>query len=230
MTKRQLIAMFSILVSVAFASQTDVAAIAGAAPLPGLPGSSVPSSATPSTSVPSSAPVAQPGPMLSAPQPLGSPMPFQSAPPISGVSSTNAAPNATSLNSIESFFQIPARTSLPSSVGSGPPLTINEPPTTRTQRISHHSGVGRFLYHVLDNAGVPVPCGKDAELDPSLAAPATELAVDSKRLERISPSSSGSAQNSQTAPAFHSNPQKIPESELEGVELPAPRDVPSTKQ
>jgi hypothetical protein len=198
-----------------------VALAAEAAPLPGTPGSAVPASATPSTSVPSTAPSATPFPTLSAPAPSGSPMQTLIAPDIS----KNAFVPSDSTSSIDAFFQKPKQPVLPSINGQLPAKAPSDAGNSQAGKEEHKGfRLGRFLYHVLDNAGVPVPVKKDDALDPSIAAPSTQLSVDVKRLERIVPPGEATASGQARLPN-----QKIPESELEGVELPVPKDVPNTK-
>jgi hypothetical protein len=86
--------------------------------------------------------------------------------------------------------------------------------------------LGRALYHIFDNMGVPLPYNKDEALAPSLRAQPMELSVVAKKIPNnpnaTQPTSRPSADESPSAAA------KIPMSELEGVELPAPGDAPKT--
>jgi hypothetical protein len=90
------------------------------------------------------------------------------------------------------------------------------------------SSAGRAIYHILDNVGIPLPYKNTADLDPSIAVPPPELSVEVKRLERVNPPSDQSSTENvpQFPQSFQPTAQKIPASELEGVELPTPRDVP----
>lgn len=92
-------------------------------------------------------------------------------------------------------------------------------------------GYSRFLWHVLDNAGIPMFWGQDTSyIDPSLketyliSAPKLpcerDVNVEIKE-SMTSPTQPASAPVTTNAPALL---QKIPESELEGVPLPTPRD------
>jgi hypothetical protein len=86
--------------------------------------------------------------------------------------------------------------------------------------------LGRALYHMFDNMGVPLPYNKDEALAPSLRAQPMELSVAAKKVPNnptaTQPTSRRSADENPSAAA------KIPMSELEGVELPAPGDAPKT--
>jgi hypothetical protein len=148
-------------------------------------------------------------------------------------------PEAVHDNSIDSFFQLPgSSTSTPANSASqgevqlhGPmPSPVSPSPSITEQRsapTSEHHG-GRFLYHLLDNIGVPLPADKSEALDPSLRAspPSTTLAT--KNVTAVAGTNGGAIQNTFQLPQPTPAAQpagRIPESELEGVELPAPRDV-----
>jgi hypothetical protein len=99
------------------------------------------------------------------------------------------APLAPPISTVDTFFQCP-----PAAPSEG-------------QRQSKARGPGRFVWHVLDNLGVPMFYSKDADLDPTInrafAMPLPPV------LEKTN------------GPV---TPQKIPASELEGTE-PSPNDA-----
>ena len=108
--------------------------------------------------------------------------------PVEGTVQLNA-PLAPPISSVETFFQCQ-------------PVSSPE-----EQAKSKSAGPGRLLWHVLDNLGVPMFYGKDADLDPSLNR---AFVMPSPPV----PQKSGGPVS----------PQKIPESELEGTE-PSPNDA-----
>jgi hypothetical protein len=107
-----------------------------------------------------------------------------------------------------------------------------QPPVAQYAKPAKESSVPhdlyRFVWHVLDDAGVPMFFGLGPYIDPTIgqtyiiAAPKLPRAhaVD-KQLEKsiITPAAPASTSTT-TEPA----PEKIPESELEGVPLPEPRE------
>ncbi len=101
--------------------------------------------------------------------------------------SKNGAEAPSAAGSVESFFECSA------------PLATQKIKSKSTKPLPNK--VGKTLWHVLDNLGIPMFVGKDNDLDPALSrntntyAPTTEQTI-------ISPS-----------------PQKIPESELEGTDI-----------
>jgi len=137
-------------------------------------------------------------------------------------------------NSIEAFFQIPP--SSPSASVRPTGKRTNQPlqaPLSQAAQGANQSDrsfhVGRALYHVLDNIGVPLPYNKNEALDPSLKMAPSELSVAAEKLPSAATTVTSESQtHKQTDPkqSAQSTAAKIPESELEGVELPAPRDVP----
>jgi hypothetical protein len=93
-------------------------------------------------------------------------------------------------NSVESFFKCP--------------------PTTAQKAHEKESPVksaGKFVWHVLDNLGVPLPVNKDSDLDPSLRQPYVMPLPKTSSQIIIPPT-----------------PQKIPESELEGTDVSPAQD------
>ena len=130
-------------------------------------------------------------------------------------------------NSVESFFQIDTKPR------NNPQSLLMQPATaaTKSNRNSHMFRPDRFVWHVLDNMGVPMFFGNhDSYLDPSLresyVIPSPKLPNEKDVVKEIETSPSPRIPNfpqptSATSESIH---QKIPESELEGVPLPAPRD------
>lgn len=104
------------------------------------------------------------------------------------------APNPTETNSVESFFQCNPPTSVPNAA----PQTKKQPSVLKTSR--------KIIWHTLDNLGVPMFIGKDADLDPSLSQ------------AYVMPPLPSPTQN--VTPV---TPQRIPESELEGIDV-SPKD------
>jgi hypothetical protein len=151
---------------------------------------------------------------------IGSPRSQGSLPSIGTPGSQNISipQGAANNQSIESFFQI------------SPSINVVADKAAPAQDHSHLGGIARALYHVLDNVGIPVPYKNNADLDPSITVPPPELSVEVKRLEKVSPPASQTSSQSLPQPPQLSQPnqQKIPTSELEGVELPTPGDVPKT--
>jgi hypothetical protein len=145
-------------------------------------------------------------------------------------------------DSIESFFQIPRTTAGPR------PTTVlsTDQVDQRYAKVEAGSaknnspalsGAGRFLWHVLDNAGVPMVFGKHSDLDPlidpgtldslslgQLEKSKTKWSTDSRRDDVQSFVGSESAIPLNNGGSTH----KIPQSELEGVDLPVLRDEQST--
>ena len=138
-------------------------------------------------------------------------------------------------NSISSFFQ------LPSALSEGPAYpaehAVSVAHRVRTNGDVHEhdstlAGISRALYHVFDNVGIPVPYRKGVDLAPSIGAPSVELSHFSPKLERIEapepPSPTMPDVKSSRLIPNQNYSKKIPENELEGVELPAPRDEPKS--
>lgn len=133
--------------------------------------------------------------------------------------------------SVESFFQINPQTRNSRQNLLMQPAVV--PPKNKANRSVPHYAY-RFVWHVLDNLGVPMFFGHDSPIDPSITG---TYVIQSPKLPReravakeLEKSISQSRQpvteptTSQPVPA-----QKIPESELEGVKLPTPRDANAPK-
>ncbi|HEY9682402.1 MAG TPA: hypothetical protein V6C86_12550 [Oculatellaceae cyanobacterium] len=88
---------------------------------------------------------------------------------------------------------------------------------------------GRFLWHVFDNLGVPMKTDREPFIDPSLvdASPVSVPALPKEKelMSQMRTAAGQRAQEPAQTKAITGQPfQKIPESELEGVTLPALRD------
>ncbi len=136
-----------------------------------------------------------------------------------GISNQASVENNQAAGSVESFFQI-----------NQPPIPQNSSGKYATQRSSmrqtnsqtaKESAAGapfRLLWHVMDNAGVPMFFGKDSnDLDPGLrqgyTSAITEKAKASTPAMSGAPAGDNSASSAQTI-----SPHKIPENELEGTD------------
>jgi hypothetical protein len=133
-------------------------------------------------------------------------------------------------NSVEAFFQVGR-----SNRNSARNLLMQSaiiPSSDKTSKWRSH-GPTRLLWHVMDNAGIPMFFGQDTSyIDPSIKEtyvipapllPRKDAKVEELEKERITPVAS----QAPTSPATPNSPnalQKIPESELEGVPLPTLRD------
>jgi hypothetical protein len=136
-------------------------------------------------------------------------------------------------NSISSFFQLPSSPSEGPASPAEHAISVAQRARTNGDVHEHDSalaGISRALYHVFDNVGIPVPYQKGVDLEPSIGAPSAELSHFLPKLERIEapepPSATPSDAKSSRLIPNQNYSKKIPESELEGVELPAPRDEP----
>jgi hypothetical protein len=105
---------------------------------------------------------------------------------------------------------------------------MREPARPRAQPSSFSAG--RLLWHVLDNAGVPMLFGKTTYyIDPEIAGkysiPSPKLPREGILAKELDETTIQTASNP-AAPANNASQpmQKIPTSELEGIALPAPRD------
>jgi len=169
-----------------------------------------------------------PGYSSSAPAPAPAPSPPASSSDRAAPSSATTSNQTPEGNSVESFFQID-----PANRNSAQNLlmqsaTVTAPTTDKRKTVPHY--FYRGLWHLLDNAGVPMFFGHDSYLDPSIRETyhidspklPSERAVERDPEKAVaSPSKPAAPQKPATT---QSAPQKIPASELEGVPLPAPRD------
>lgn len=123
----------------------------------------------------------------------GTSLPLDSSSPSSGIATDGSAlkqpaASSSSTGSIESFFQCNQS-------------VASQNTQTKKQKGSH---LGKALWHVLDNLGVPMVLSKDGDLDPSLRHPAS-MPLDSV------------GQTTGLSPTLRPDPpQKIPARELEG--------------
>ncbi|GEM_PF-3004594 len=126
--------------------------------------------------------------------------------------------------SVESFFQIDPQQRNSAQSLLRQPATASTPGTARSRSVAHR--LYRCIWHILDNAGVPMFLGGDPYIDPGISGRPV-LAPPALPAERAAGGQAGGAvaePAAQPGPAAAGPaPQKIPESELEGVPLPAPR-------
>jgi hypothetical protein len=120
-------------------------------------------------------------------------------------------------NSVASFFQLPP----------------SQPANQTTSGASKKASVRRMVWHVMDNMGVPMIVGKDNDMDPSInradGMPPIQVPTMAslKKMDKQIKHNEETANEPATAnavPNGNAALHKIPQSELEGVELPAPRD------
>jgi hypothetical protein len=117
---------------------------------------------------------------------------------------------------IESFFQVQKKDS--------PPAVMAD---QRQQQKRPKTAAGRALWHILDNAGIPMFMGnKDEDLDPRLTRNYTnpaQLSTENKNAKKQS--GSNSAKQTATETVSVTKCHKIPDSELEGIEVSPTTDV-----
>jgi hypothetical protein len=141
-------------------------------------------------------------------------------------------PTAPEDNSVESFFQC-GPTPAPGDQrdnsnhqSTGLPLHRS---SREVQQKSSLRAAGRIVWHILDNIGVPMFVGKDRDLDPSIDRsnwmPPPTVSTKVTALKKMEQSSASAIPESAGPSTSQGNGHKIPESELEGVELPAPKDA-----
>ncbi len=130
-------------------------------------------------------------------------------------------------NSVESFFQLPPAPAAASSFHTQ---------TVHGTREAKKASAGRALWHLMDNIGIPLPAGKQEEaLDPTIRRgyvnpplPEIDTAKAPKRKHEIvieSPavqSTRPPLPPASTRAAEVAIQRKIPESELEGVDIAVP--------
>jgi hypothetical protein len=140
------------------------------------------------------------------------------------INQNQAAPS----NAVESFFQCAPIQNLPPG-----PAVLNSRRTdlqhkaaASAEQDSIKGKAGRFMWHVLDNAGIPMPLkGKEDGLDPSLRRSYTNPPLPD--IERTNIRDRGSEELVQSTIQSSTTVdvrQKIPLSELEGVEISQPKD------
>ena len=138
-------------------------------------------------------------------------------------------------NSVESFFQLRNSNII---TGVSPPSTKPASSATGDKDESsflHHAG--RFVWHVLDNAGVPMFFHESNDIDhprigKTYVVPPPKLPRESAIVKEMNNPTAATTSVSKTpaqptSESAQSAPQKIPASELEGTiyEAPAPNDV-----
>jgi hypothetical protein len=135
--------------------------------------------------------------------------------PATGLSPAVGTPGTD--NSVASFFQLPP----------------SQPANQTTSGASKKASVRRMVWHVMDNMGVPMIVGKDNDMDPSInradGMPPIQVPTMAgfKKMDKQIKHNEETANEPATAnavPNGNAALHKIPQSELEGVELPAPRD------
>jgi hypothetical protein len=134
-------------------------------------------------------------------------------------------------NGVDSFFQCgpikplkvggDSKTSMPQAASSPAKQPRSLPVTA-----------GRVVWHILDNIGVPMLIGKDNDLDPSIdrqssmpPMPVSTKVTALKKSDLENISANQATRQSVDQSSVQANTHRIPESELEGVELPAPKDA-----
>jgi len=146
------------------------------------------------------------------------------------VKSAVTAPTASAAppdNSVEAFFQVGASRNGAQSL-SMQAATVTSAADNKSKS---RSGFSRCMWHILDNAGIPLPDRHDTDyIDPNIKStyliPSPTLASEgavAKELEQTTAAASKPGPQS-TATNSAAALQKIPVSELEGVPLPALRD------
>lgn len=158
--------------------------------------------------------------------------------PSTGDRSTAAQSNGASTAPLDSFFQLSPQVQSvlrEGKVSVNTPVTAPalSPPRRTVSGETKDDGLhlGRAMYHILDNIGVPMPYKNKSDLDPSIIVPPPSFSVEARKLEKVNINHSPAA--AETVPEFPKAFQpapKIPASELEGVDLPAPGDAPKEKQ
>jgi hypothetical protein len=133
-------------------------------------------------------------------------------------------------NSVEAFFQVsPSKRNSPQNLSMQAETFIS---TEANKSKSHSNGVSRCIWHILDNAGIPMFWGQDTSyIDPSIRetylTPPPKLPGEGAAVKEIEKTTTTQVSQPPLQPATANSSamlQKIPESELEGVPLPTPRD------
>lgn len=131
-------------------------------------------------------------------------------------------------NSVESFFQINPNTRNSSQNPLMQPAVVPSSSADKDKTFAH--GMYRFFWHVLDNAGVPMFFGHDPYIDPTISGtyviPSPKLPREKIIVKEMETTGTTATPSTPTSPPgiAQPEPQKIPETELEGVPLPTPRD------
>lgn len=143
-----------------------------------------------------------------------------------GLSGSASKTDEHGTGSVQSFFQITPQPSQAGAIPVSPAAPIAHPGKTDSSAASPPTSSAksaaaapfRFLWHVMDNAGVPMFFGKsDDNLDPSLRQGYASAISAPAALRRPVDQKSGVTESgAATMPAV--TPHKIPESELEGTD------------
>ena len=140
------------------------------------------------------------------------------SPALRGTIGAQGSPPA-SAGTVESFFQVAPLNKSPQGAKVQTASASDKKPALK--------GAGRALWHIMDNAGVPMFLGKNNDLDPSIDTSRWTPPPLVPNLKRVDKPSDNPKQTVMEAPsqietsAIH----KIPKSELEGVELPTLHDA-----
>jgi hypothetical protein len=191
-----------------------------AGPPVAVPTLSAPSSSTPLEFAPADSPL-----------PNSSPARPSSSSSSAGVQDSilnGAWPGQPQNNSVESFFQLKAKPSLSPSPLPPSEAALQAKSAATSKNESSLGGIGRLIWHTLDNVGIPMFVGKDNDLDPSLRNDYVPLSNSNKDHS----SKNSSNRTVSTSGTFEriiphnseSPPQKIPQSELEGIEVSPKND------
>ena len=178
---------------------------AAGSPVTTVPDSTAPSSSVPKTSIPGTT----------------TGWTFSNDPQLRGLSGTASINANQGTGDVEAFFQI-------NNTGKTPAAGYASHDQSTARLLSEFnspepkkSATGapfRFLWHVMDNAGVPMFFGKnDDDLDPSLRQGySSAVTIEAKQSGLIDPSTGATGNGAVNAPS--KGPHKIPESELEGTD------------
>jgi hypothetical protein len=209
------------LFSPAFAGTTQIYSPSGLAP------NNAPDLAPP-VAPPPGAPAASPQSLDF--MPVGTPLPNSSS-----IGPTNRSPNSPDIlqetivkdiwpnqpqsSSVESFFQLTK--TLPEIVPNNSQATTpKSAPSGKSNSLP--ANFGRLLWHILDNAGVPMNANHDSDLEPSIVK-GVDWPFTKPSTTAVSHNGAVKAPGNLERLQFNENqgaPQKIPQSELEGIEVP----------
>jgi len=150
-----------------------------------------------------------------------------SVPALRGTLAKEASP-AVPAGSVESFFQVsPARKT---SATQPTKIQAAAAPTSTAAKTPVLKEASRALWHIMDNAGVPMFLGKSNDLDPSIDTSHSMPPSMVPNLKRVDKPVDNPKQTvvEDTSQIDNSAIHKIPQSELEGVELPTLHDAQTT--
>jgi len=138
------------------------------------------------------------------------------------------ASGATGGSTIESVFDLgPVKHSKPVQDARAQAASLDERATAKESKEPAMKGMSRALWHVLDNVGVPMVFHKENDLDPAIDTSHWMPPAMVPDLKRVNAPSANPKQTviESTAQIENGNIHKIPQSELEGIELPTLHDV-----